>query len=88
MARPMRNNSEVGDLVYDPFVGSGTSIIAAERSDRSCFAIELEPRYVDLAVSRWEKYTRHRARLEDGDSFAEVTRKRTAAGGGSEAAGQ
>ena len=54
MERPIRNHS--GD-VYEPFSGSGTTLIAAERQERSCYAIELDPRYVDVAVERWEEYT-------------------------------
>ena len=54
MERPIRNHS--GD-VYEPFSGSGTTLIAAERQERSCYAIELDPRYVDVAVERWEDYT-------------------------------
>ncbi len=54
MERPLRNHE--GD-VYDPFVGSGTSIIAAERQNRTCYAMEIDPAYVDAAVTRWEAYT-------------------------------
>ncbi len=54
MERPLRNHE--GD-VYDPFVGSGTTLIAAERQGRACYALEIEPRYVDMAVARWEAYT-------------------------------
>ena len=54
MERPIRNHE--GD-VYDPFVGSGTTLIAAERQNRACYAMEIEPRYVDIAVARWEAYT-------------------------------
>ena len=50
--------------VYDPFVGSGTTIIAAERQGRACWAMELEPRYVDSSVKRWEDYTGGQARRE------------------------
>ena len=50
--------------VYDPFVGSGTTIIAAERQGRACWAMELEPRYVDASVKRWEDYTGRQARRE------------------------
>ena len=60
MERPIRNHE--GD-VYDPFVGSGTTIIAAERQSRTCYAMELEPRYVDAAVARWEAYTGRKAEL-------------------------
>ena len=54
MERPMRNHE--GDI-YDPFVGSGTSIIAAERQNRTCYAMEIDPAYVDAALTRWETYT-------------------------------
>jgi DNA modification methylase len=57
MRRPMLNNSAPGDAVYDPFLGSGTSVIAAEMEDRVCYGLELEPRYVDVIVSRWEAFT-------------------------------
>ena len=57
MARPMRNHGKTGDVVFDPFVGSGTSIIAAEQLDRRCVALELEPAYCDVAVARWQALT-------------------------------
>lgn len=50
-------HSRSGAVVLDPFVGSGTTIIAAERLGRCCYAMEIEPRYVDVAVARWERYT-------------------------------
>ena len=54
MERSIRNHE--GD-VCDPFVGSGTTIIAAERQSRTCYAMEIDPGYVDAAVKRWEAYT-------------------------------
>jgi DNA modification methylase len=70
MRRPMENNSEIGDAVYDPFSGSGTSIIAAEQIGRRCFAIELSPAYVDVAVMRWQNLTGKKARhAETGEPF-------------------
>jgi DNA modification methylase len=54
MARPIRNH--LGD-VYDPFTGSGTTLIAADKLGRRCWAMELDPRYVDVAVARWEAFT-------------------------------
>ena len=60
MERPIRNHE--GD-VYDPFVGSGTTLIAAERQSRTCYAMELEPRFVDLCIVRWEQYTGRVAEL-------------------------
>jgi DNA modification methylase len=52
MKRPIENNSSPGQAVYDPFVGSGTTIIAAEMTGRACHAIELSPAYIDVAVTR------------------------------------
>ena len=49
--------SDPGDLVFEPFCGSGTQIIAAERTGRGCFAMELDPVYCDVAVRRWELAT-------------------------------
>jgi len=57
MKRPIENNSSPGDAVYEPFVGSGTTIIAAEMTGRACYAIELNPAYVDVAIKRWEDFT-------------------------------
>ena len=63
MQRPMENNSRAGDAVYDPFVGSGTTIIAAETIGRVCHAVEIDPVYVDVAVRRWEAMTGRRGEL-------------------------
>lgn len=57
MERPIRNNSEPGDLVYEPFSGSGTTIIACENLKRRCRAIELSPGYVAVALQRWADHT-------------------------------
>lgn len=61
MRRPIENNSAPGDVVYEPFSGSGTTIIAAEMTSRCCRAIELNPAYVDVAVRRWQEFTGQRA---------------------------
>lgn len=62
-----------GDLVYEPFCGSGSQIIAAERLGRVCFAVELDPAYCDVAVRRWQLATGAEAVLEaDGQSFVKV----------------
>ena len=53
----MTNNSSPGQAVFEPFSGSGTSIIAAEMCGRACHAIELDPAYVDVAVRRWQAFT-------------------------------
>jgi DNA modification methylase len=73
MKRPIENNSSPGQAVYEPFSGSGTTIIAAETTGRACHAIELNPVYVDVAVRRWQEFTGNAATLEsDGRTFAEV----------------
>lgn len=65
MKRPMENNSSPGQAVYEPFSGSGTTIIAAEITGRACLAMELNPAYVDVAVKRWEDFMGEKAVLED-----------------------
>nr|WP_237684470.1 site-specific DNA-methyltransferase [Pseudaminobacter soli] len=64
MRRPILNNSTTGAAVYEPFSGSGTTIIAAETTGRACFAMELDPRYCDVAVERWQRFTGRQAALE------------------------
>lgn len=77
MRRPMENNSVAGEAVYEPFAGSGTTIIAAEMCGRICCAVELYPAYIDLAVQRWQAFTGGLAILEaTGASFADVARLR------------
>jgi DNA modification methylase len=61
MKRPIQNNSLADQLVYDPFVGSGTTIIACEMTGRRCRAMELYPPYVDVAVLRWQNFTGQQA---------------------------
>jgi len=69
----MLNNSEAGQFVYDPFLGSGTTLIAAEATGRICLTIELDPLYVDVSVRRWQAFTGRKAMLAgEQASFAEV----------------
>jgi len=56
MAKPIRNNTKEGESVYDPFLGSGTTLIAAEKLDRTCYGLELDPAYCDLIVDRYVKH--------------------------------
>ena len=78
MRRPMLNNSSPGQAVYEPFSGSGTSIIAAETCGRISLSMELDPAYVDVAVTRWQSFTGEAAILDgDGRSFAEIAAERT-----------
>jgi len=79
MRRPMLNNSSTGQAVYEPFMGSGTTLIAAETSARICLGLELDPAYVDVAVTRWQQLTGETATLDgEGASFDAVARARTA----------
>ncbi|WP_394367202.1 DNA-methyltransferase [Prosthecodimorpha hirschii] len=79
MRRPIENNSSPGQAVYEPFSGSGTTIIAGEQSGRSVYAVELNPAYVDIAVERWQAFTGSTATLEGDDrSFAEIKSVRSA----------
>lgn len=85
MRRPMVNNSSPGQAVYDPFLGSGTTLIAAETIGRVCVGVELDPRYVDLGLRRWETFTGHEATLlGDGRTLAQITEIRGGREGGAE----
>lgn len=80
MRRPMLNNSEPDDIIYEPFCGSGTTIIAAESCRRRCYAVELNPEYVDMAVRRWQEFTGQEAVLDgDGHTFSDVAESRSEA---------
>lgn len=82
MKRPIENNSSPGQAVYEPFSGSGTTIIAAEMTGRCCHAIELNPAYVDVAVIRWQDFTGQEAILEStGQTFAEVKAQKAGVSG-------
>jgi DNA modification methylase len=63
MQRPIENHTRPGDALYDPFLGSGTTLLAAERTGRICCAIEIEPAYAALAIARWQELTGRKARL-------------------------
>jgi len=72
MRRPVVNNSRPGEAVYDPFLGSGTSVIAAEMTGRVCYGLELNPAYVDVIVRRWQAFTGRTAMHQaSGQSFDE-----------------
>ena len=60
--RAIENSSQPGESVLDLFLGSGSTLIAAERTGRLCYAMEQEPRYVDVAVARWEAFSGEKAR--------------------------
>ena len=79
MKRPIENNSAAGDKVYEPFSGSGTTMIACELTARQCFSMELDPLYVDMAVRRWQQFTGAKAvRQRDHVTFDEAAAARAA----------
>jgi DNA modification methylase len=76
MRRPILNHLRRGELVYDPFLGSGTTLAAAELTERVCYGLELDPKYVDVVVQRWQQLTGKQATLEgDGRSFNAIAEK-------------
>jgi DNA modification methylase len=78
MQRILRLYSAAGDAVFEPYCGSGTTMLAAETLGRRCLAIELAPEYVDLAVRRWQTFTKMPATLQaTGKSFDQVARERS-----------
>ncbi|HGG60425.1 MAG TPA: site-specific DNA-methyltransferase, partial [Gammaproteobacteria bacterium] len=75
--RAVRNSSKSRDIVLDPFGGSGSTLIACEKSGRRARLIELDPRYVDVIVRRWQEYTGNEAMLEgSGQRFSAVAAER------------
>jgi hypothetical protein len=80
VADAMKDCTRRGDIVLDSFCGSGTTILAAERVGRRAYALELEPRFVDVAIKRWQAFSRKDAiHAETGLSFDEVARDTSAA---------
>jgi DNA modification methylase len=78
MRRPIVNNSNPGQAIYDPFMGSGTTLIAAETTGRVCHGIELNPAYVDVAVERWQRFTGDVAILDgEAQTFNDLQGERT-----------
>src|SRR5580658_4089954 len=77
MRRPILNHLKRGELVYDPFLGSGTTLAAAEVTGRVCYGIELDPKYIDVIVQRWQSMSGKQATLEgDGRTFDEISKER------------
>jgi DNA modification methylase len=76
LRRPIVNHTQPGQPVYEPFCGSGSTIIAAETTGRVCYAMEVDPAYVDTAVLRWQSFTGKTAQHEDGRAFAEMAAER------------
>ena len=76
MRRPIVNNSKPGQAVYDPFLGSGTTIIAAEMEGRHCLGLELHPPYCDVIINRWQDFTGQEAKHESGKTFEQMAADR------------
>ncbi len=76
-ARPMRKHTKKGDVCFEPFCGSGSQLVAAESLGRRCYAMELEPAFVDVALKRWQEASGEEAVLESsGQSFSDVEQAR------------
>jgi DNA modification methylase len=76
MRRPILNNSDPGQAVYEPFLGSGTTLIAAQSAGRVCYGIEIDPIFVDVAIRRWQAFTEEAAcRADGGESFDDVQKR-------------
>jgi len=79
MRRPIVNHTRRGGLVYEPFLGSGTTLAAAEMTARICYGLELDPKYVDVVVRRWQALSGQQAYLDgDGRAFEEIAAERQA----------
>ena len=77
MRRPILNHLRRGELVYDPFLGSGTTLAAAELTERVCFGLELDPKFCDVIVKRWEQLSGKEATLDgDGRTFEQIKAER------------
>src|ERR1700674_3357285 len=75
--RPILNHLRRGELVYEPFLGSGTTLAAAELAERVCYGIELDPKYCDVIIQRWQGLAGKKATLEgDGRTFEEIAQER------------
>jgi len=73
MRRPILNHTQLGESVFDPFLGSGTTLAAAEVTGRVCYGIELDPKYCDVIVERWQNLTGKKATLDGhGATFEQV----------------
>jgi DNA modification methylase len=77
MRRPILNHTKRGELIYDPFLGSGTTLAASQATDRVCYGIELDPKYCDVSVLRWQTQSGKKATLEgDGRTFDQIAQER------------
>ena len=81
MRRPILNHIKRGDVVYDPFLGCGTTLMAAELTERICYGMEMDPKYCDVIVQRWQQFTGKEAILDGTErSFDDIAAERAPAG--------
>ena len=73
-AKMLENSTSVGSQVYEPFCGSGTTLIAAEQLNRKCYGMEISPAYCDVIVKRWENLTGKTAVLDGQQALQEASR--------------
>jgi DNA modification methylase len=79
--KPLQNHTRRGEIVYDPFLGSGTCQAAATQIERVCYGMEIDPKYVDVTIQRWQQLTGQIAVLEgDGRTFEEISAERKIVG--------
>jgi len=77
MRRPILNHTRPGEACYDPFLGSGSTLIAAMSTGRICYGMDLDAKYADMAVLRWQRFSGKQAVLDgDGRTFEEIARMR------------
>ena len=77
MRLPLLNHTKRGESVYEPFLGSGTTLAAAEITERVCYGLEIDPKYVDVVVARWQSVTGGKATLDgDGRTFDQIAEER------------
>jgi DNA modification methylase len=77
MRRPILNHTKRGEACYEAFLGSGTTLAAAELTERVCYGLELDPKYIDVSITRWQSLSGKQAILEgDGRTFDEIAQER------------
>ena len=71
--RAIQNSSDAGDIIFDCFLGSGATLIGAESVSRKCYGLELDEKYCDVIINRWQNYTGKKAKLEStGQTYEEL----------------
>jgi DNA modification methylase len=66
LEKAIKNSSKSEDIIYEPFCGSGSTLIACEKTNRICYGVELDPKYCDIIIKRWENFAGKKAKLLNG----------------------